>query len=330
MISNIFSKIINHQIESADNDFDRHYLKLINRYLLFLFFIFLFYSVFIITFFGDTITSIFLIGITFLWILLMYLRGKTIRFKKLLKNTIVVIFIILTLIVSFFYVYTWKKAGVEYFYFSLLFALPFYFNYKQDYYSILFIVVIITLNFIGCLLFDLDFLPKSKFIQPGDFKIIQLLNILFTITTFLMDIYFISQKDRLIHGLMKETEIKDSTIEDLVKTNNELMKQQIILNNLTEENIAEILEMAENDSPLFLDKFQIYFPDFIPNVLKINSGLINSEIHICALMKLNFDTKKIALCTKSSVRAIESRKYRIRKKLDIASDININNFILKI
>lgn len=274
--------------------------------------------------------SVFLIGITFFFTLLIITKGKTVRFRGLLKKTIIAVFIILTFIVSFFYIYTWKNAGVEYFYFSLLFALPFFFNYKKDYYSILLIVIIIALNFIGCLFLDLDFLLKSHFIKHDDFKIIQLFSILFSITTFLIDIFFISQKDRLIYGLMKETESKDSTIEDLMKTNNELMKQQIIINNLTEDNIAEILDLAESDSPLFLDRFQIYFPDFIPNILKINSILINSEIHICALMRLNFDTKKIALCTNSSVRAVESRKYRIRKKLNIPADINIDNFILRV
>lgn len=330
MLHKIFSKIISSEIESFYNDFDRNYLELINRYLLFLSFLFLFYSVFIIFFFKDMIVSTVLIGITVFFILLIFIEGKTVRFRWLLKKAIITVFIILTFLVSFFYIYTWRKAGVEYFYFSLLFALPFFFNYKEDYYSILFIVLFIAINFIGCLFLDLDSLPKSKFIKYDDFKIIQLLNILFSITTFLIDIFFISQKDKLIYGLMKETESKDSTIEDLVKTNNELMKQQIIINNLTEDNIAEILDLAENDSPLFLDRFQIYFPDFVPNILKINSSLINSEIHICALMRLNFDTKKIALCTNSSVRAVESRKYRIRKKLNIPSDININNFILRI
>jgi hypothetical protein len=66
----------------------------------------------------------------------------------------------------------------------------------------------------------LDFLAKSRFIKHNDFKIIQLLNILFSVTTFLANVLFISQKDKLIYGLMKETESKDSTIEDLLKANN--------------------------------------------------------------------------------------------------------------
>ncbi|WP_228409711.1 helix-turn-helix transcriptional regulator [Chryseobacterium sp. T16E-39] len=139
---------------------------------------------------------------------------------------------------------------------------------------------------------------------------------------------FLYRKDRLIYGLINDQKAKDCTIEDLVKVNNDLMKNKI--NDLTEEDIAEILALAESGSSVFLEKFHAHFPDFIPNVLSINSSLIASELNICALMRLNFDTKKIALCTNSSVRAIESRKYRIRKKLDIPSDMNINYFIFKV
>lgn len=330
MISKIFSKIITYNFEPSANDFEYQYLALIQRYLLFLFLVFLFYSIFIIFFFGDMVSSTFLIIITFFWFVLISIKGKISRFKKILKTVITSVFIILTFIVSFFYIYTWKNAGVEYFYFSLLFAIPFFFNYKEDSFFILLIVTIITINFIGCLYFDMGFISKSKFIKTEDFKLIELLNIIFAISTFLIDIYFISQKDKLIYGLLRETEIKDSTIGDLLKVNNELMRQRIIINNLTEDNVTEIIELAENDSPIFFERFQLFFPEFIPNILKINPGLIYSELHICALMRLNFDTKKIALCTNSSVRAVESRKYRIRKKMGLGSDVNINNFILKI
>ncbi|GAA5092877.1 hypothetical protein GCM10023210_22470 [Chryseobacterium ginsengisoli] len=109
-----------------------------------------------------------------------------------------------------------------------------------------------------------------------------------------MDIVFIAQKDELINGLIRNTKIKDSTIEDLVKTNTELMKQQMLIHHLTEENIQEIFSLAENNSAMFFEKFQVFFPNFIPDILKINSNLIHSELYFCALMKLDFDTKKIA------------------------------------
>lgn len=281
-------------------------------------------------FFGDIFAAAILLLIAILCLIFLMMKNRLSGFDKVLKFIVVNMFILLIFTVSFFHIYTHRNAGVEYFYFSLLFGIPFFFNDKKDYPAILLIVSTITLSFIFCLYFNFDFLPKSMFLHKEDYKIIKIINILFSVITFSMDIILVSQKDGLIHGLMRDTLLKNSTIEDLLKSNNELLKQQILNNNLTEENIADILELAENDSPLFLEKFQSCFPDFTPNVLLINPKLIYSEIHLCALMRLNFDTKKIALITKSSVRAIESRKYRIRKKLNISSEDNINNFILKI
>ncbi len=330
MIYKFFFKVINDEAEKMDDGFESSYLNLINRYLLFLFFIFLFYSIFIITFFGDKLISTFLTVITFFWLFLMAVKGKTKRFKTILKPFIIGIFVLLTFIVNFFNIYTYKNAGVEYFYFCLLFAVPFFLNYKKDAYSIFFITLMISINFIICLYFDFDFLPKSRFLEKKDFKIIKSLNILFSIASFLMDIVFITQKDELINGLITDKKVKDSTIKDLVKTNTELMKHQMLINHLSEENIQEILNLAETNSPVFFEKFQVFFPYFIPEILKINPNLIHSELYFCALMKLDFDTKKIAQCTNNSIRAVESKKYRIRKKLNIPSEININSYLIKI
>lgn len=322
--------MLNGESDKMEANADRNYLNIINRYLFSLFFIFLFYSVFIIAFFGDMLISIFLTSITFFWLLLMAIKGKTRRFKKILKPFIILVFVLLTFIVSFFYIYTYKSGGVEYFYFCLLFAVPFFLNYKKDPFCIIFITLIISINFIACLYYDFNFLPRSRFLEKDDFKTLKLLNILFSIAYFFMDIVFITQKDALIHGLISDKKEKDSTIKDLVKTNTELMKHQMLINHLSEENIQEILSLAENNSPMFFEKFQVFFPHFIPEILRINPNLIHSELYFCALMKLDFDTKKIAQCTKNSIRAVESKKYRIRKKLNISSEININSFLIKI
>lgn len=330
MIYNFLFKMLNGESDKMEANADRNYLNIINRYLFSLFFIFLFYSVFIIAFFGDMLISIFLTSITFFWLLLMAIKGKTRRFKKILKPFIILVFVLLTFIVSFFYIYTYKSGGVEYFYFCLLFAVPFFLNYKKDPFCIIFITLIISINFIACLYYDFNFLPRSRFLEKDDFKTLKLLNILFSIAYFFMDIVFITQKDALIHGLISDKKEKDSTIKDLVKTNTELMKHQMLINHLSEENIQEILSLAENNSPMFFEKFQVFFPHFIPEILRINANLIHSELYFCALMKLDFDTKKIAQCTKNSIRAVESKKYRIRKKLNISSEININSFLIKI
>ncbi|OBS11223.1 hypothetical protein ATE49_15645 [Elizabethkingia miricola] len=84
-----------------------------------------------------------------------------------------------------------------------------------------------------------------------------------------------------------------------------------------------LIEMAESNNSTFYLKFQELFPDFNQTLLNINQKLTQSDLEYCAMMKLNFDTKKIATIKKNSVGAVESKKHRIRKKLNITSEENI-------
>lgn len=72
-----------------------------------------------------------------------------------------------------------------------------------------------------------------------------------------------------------------------------------------------------NEPDLFNTGFQKFFPDFYTNLLNINPALDKSSLELCAFIKLNFDTKKIATIKNISVRTVENRKYMLRKKLNI-------------
>ncbi|CAM3687156.1 tetratricopeptide repeat protein [Elizabethkingia occulta] len=87
--------------------------------------------------------------------------------------------------------------------------------------------------------------------------------------------------------------------------------------------LDHVIELAENNNTAFYLKFQEIFPDFNQKLLNINPRLTQSDLEYCAMMKLNFDTKKIAIIKKTSVGAVESKKHRIRKKLNITSEENI-------
>jgi hypothetical protein len=89
----------------------------------------------------------------------------------------------------------------------------------------------------------------------------------------------------------------------------------------TDKSLISISELKNfvDDPDLFDINFQQFFPDFYKNLLNINATLDKSSLHLCAFIKLNFDTKKIATIKKISVRTVENRKYILRKKLNIAA-----------
>lgn len=98
----------------------------------------------------------------------------------------------------------------------------------------------------------------------------------------------------------------------------------ILAMNFEENNLKKLVGLAAEDNPSFMILFKEAFPDFFKKINVINPKLIASEQKLCALLKLDATTKEIALYTKSSVRAVESKKYRLRKKLDIPTKMDMN------
>ncbi len=84
----------------------------------------------------------------------------------------------------------------------------------------------------------------------------------------------------------------------------------------------EVIQLAKENNPEFLTRFNEYCPHFSEELLKV-SVLKISEIRFCAYIYLNFSTKDIAEYTHTSVRTVQTRKYNLRKKLSIPGDMDI-------
>ncbi|KFF13028.1 hypothetical protein IW15_09650 [Chryseobacterium soli] len=94
--------------------------------------------------------------------------------------------------------------------------------------------------------------------------------------------------------------------------------------------LSDIIELAQNNDQSFLIKFLDLFPTFNQSLLNISTQLTPTDLEYCALIKLNFGTKQIATFKKTSLSSVESRKYRIRKKLNINNSENIYTWMTKI
>jgi DNA-binding CsgD family transcriptional regulator len=84
----------------------------------------------------------------------------------------------------------------------------------------------------------------------------------------------------------------------------------------------EVIRLAKENSPEFLTRFHEYCPHFSEELLKV-SVLKISEVRFCAYIYLNFSTKDIAEYTHTSVRTVQTKKYNLRKKLNIPGDMDI-------
>lgn len=88
-----------------------------------------------------------------------------------------------------------------------------------------------------------------------------------------------------------------------------------------------IIKLAIMNDPAFIIKFNELFPEFRKKILQLAPTLRSNDLKFCSYLKLDFDTKDIAKYLGYSVRAVESKKYRLRKKFNISSVEDINAWV---
>jgi len=96
----------------------------------------------------------------------------------------------------------------------------------------------------------------------------------------------------------------------------------------SKESVEELVSLALKNNTLFLEKFKEVFPSFIKNLLTIAPGLNQTDLKFCGLLKIGFNTKQIATYTNTSVRSVEAKKYRLRKKLNIPAEEVIATWLM--
>lgn len=107
----------------------------------------------------------------------------------------------------------------------------------------------------------------------------------------------------------------------VLKYETEELQSQIML-----KKQEEVIALAKKNDSVFLMKFQEVYPDFIMKLQEINPDLETSELTFAALIKLNFSSKEIATYTFIQHTSVQQRKRRLRKRLNIPSDIDLYQF----
>lgn len=87
---------------------------------------------------------------------------------------------------------------------------------------------------------------------------------------------------------------------------------------------------SEEDWKMFLIKFEEKHTGFFKKIKKLYPELTAGDLRLCACLKLNLETKEIASLMNLSVRAVENNRYRLRKKMNLDANQNLNEFILSI
>lgn len=137
------------------------------------------------------------------------------------------------------------------------------------------------------------------------------------ITTSVMLLLFLTKK------YLKNKRQKDEIISETLHETDELKSK---LNTAFEE----LSRLAMTNDSFFLTRFKEVYPDFYETLATQYPHLSANDIKFSAFLRLNLSTKTIAQYKNISIRTIESRKYRLRKKLELPSDVDLNKWMMEL
>ena len=292
----------------------RDYTILLNRYVFALSVVFLFQALFCLYFFGFTRDSIALI-VFFCCITLVNFNIKKKRETRLVSSVVILILII---IITYYSSFCGVDSGTFLYYFPVLSALPVFLNFKEDKYYFSFFTIL-TLICLYISLSGFQIVEKFNFSNGYEQKLL-IINLIFTVLFLSINFFFLEEKrntyyNALYSNLHKKKKIMN--LENELSRLKELLKENVI----TEDYLQELVEAAQLNDTIFIEKFEKFFPGFFDKVKKISVTYLNlSDLKYCGLLKLGFSSKQIAIYTNSSVKSVEGKKYRLRKKLDIPTD----------
>lgn len=127
-------------------------------------------------------------------------------------------------------------------------------------------------------------------------------------------------KNELLQKLSQEiAKIKDGA-GAAISEDQQRKIQNIITEGMNDERDWVLFENSFNDAhDSFFKKLKAKHPELVPNDLKL-----------CAFLHMNMSSKEMASLLNISLRGVEIRRYRLRKKLNIPHDMNLTEFLMSI
>jgi DNA-binding NarL/FixJ family response regulator len=147
---------------------------------------------------------------------------------------------------------------------------------------------------------------------------------------------------------MLVTELENKKNE-LVKQTSLLVRKSRIMNSLLKElehqkeilgdhyparlyaRMRSLMEKELDDQSDWL-AFETYFnsahKNFIERFRQQYTDITTGDLRICCLLRMNLSTKEMASILHISIRAVELRRHRLRKRIGMGSDTNLVDFLM--
>lgn len=184
------------------------------------------------------------------------------------------------------------------------------------------------------------------------------------ITHLLYRNYYKKQREKLLKQKEKELEIKqleneqqlmhfknldlqkdiDSKNRELGLSTMNLIKRNELLGRIKkelgsvkrQEDVKNVITLINNnlntsdDWKLFEEAFKNTDKGFIKKLKSQHTNLTSNDLRLCTYLRLNLSSKEIAPLLNISIRSVEVKRYRLRKKMNLPHEASLSSYILNI
>ena len=124
-------------------------------------------------------------------------------------------------------------------------------------------------------------------------------------------------------SIIKKNEILNTIKEELTAIKDESHVKPVL--KIINKNLSNT-----NDWELFKEAFNNADRNFIKKIKNLHASLTPNDLRLCAYLRLNLSSKEIAPLLNISPRSVEIKRYRLRKKMELAHEMSLVEYILEI
>ncbi len=124
-------------------------------------------------------------------------------------------------------------------------------------------------------------------------------------------------------SLIKKNEFLSNIKEKLQATENSAQVRSVI--KTIDKDISE-----EDNWKFFKKAFSNADKDFFKKIKAKHPDLTSNDLKLCAYLRLNLTSKEIAPLLNISVKSVEIKRYRLRKKMQLPREVNLVDYILAV
>lgn len=125
---------------------------------------------------------------------------------------------------------------------------------------------------------------------------------------------------------------KSETIMEIVNQLDNIKRKS--KDDLVKQQLQKLIRSLKNDEIIYEGWDQVMFhfnelhENFFDRLRTAYPSLTPKDLRLCAYLKMNLTTKEMATLMNVSSRGVEASRYRLRKKVNLSSDVNLTAFIM--